>query len=203
MLKKNIKLQAVLTVAAFPGARVHRGPLRGTILTIRTMRGCLFFGASLLPLLAAFPGAMRAGDAVMCLQVTQADGAQVLFALSTAPAITHENDCMVITVGDELGLQVSLDEIVEYRYVEADPTGAGGVGNPAEVGVSASFSGGRAWVTGLGSGERVCLYASDGRLVSSVAASADGSACVDLEGLGGGVVYLLRTPGATYKVLGK
>ncbi len=133
-----------------------------------------------------------------CLQVNQKDGSSVTFALNTLPTITHDEGNFIVSSGAETVFSVALDEVDGYEYLDVVLSGINNVENSNPS--SATLQNGRALVSGLKAGSQVGVYTVGGQMVSSVAASSDGRAEVDLNSLKGGQVYILRTPSATYKI---
>ncbi len=165
------------------------------------MKKSLYIKAALLMFVMCLSQSLRAADEdVPCLKITETDGTIVTFALSEPPVITYANDIMTVS-GVALTINVPLSEVVDLEFENTVANGIAktvlGDGSAAD----ASFIGGKAYISGLAAGAQVYVYTVDGQLVSSISASQEGSVCVDLGGLKSGVVYLLRTPAATYKII--
>ncbi len=138
-------------------------------------------------------------EEVLCLRVVETSGTTVRFAIDEKPTMTFNGSTMV--VDGRVSIEVALDEVEEYNFGYDVPT-ATGIAQVESDGQT-EFSNGKAYISGLKEDSTVYVYTVDGQQVLAVRASAEGSAAVDLSALKHGVVYILRTPGASYKVMNK
>lgn len=138
------------------------------------------------------------------LLVTDKAGAQTAFKLSENPVITIAENEMTVTAGEK-ELAVSLADMADYRLVTESelPDIPSNIENAAKEDSRPEFSDGKVYLSGLEAGTKIRVYTLDGIQKMTVTASADGRACADLTTLKNGVVYILRTPSASYKVLNK
>lgn len=138
------------------------------------------------------------------LLVTDKAGAQTAFKLSENPVITIAENEMTVTAGEK-ELAVSLADMADYKFVTESelPDIPSNIENAAKENSKPEFSDGKVYLSGLEAGAIIRVYTLDGIQKMIVTASTDGRACVDLTTLNNGVVYILRTPSASYKVLNK
>ncbi len=153
---------------------------------------------ALLLLLAVCPSVSAETSDAWYLVVTDGAGAQTVFALADQPATSFDGSDMTVAAG-ETSVTVSLAELASYELTQDVET----TGIKAATTSNTEFSNGKALVSGLTAGAVVSVYSIDGRMVSSEKADSDGRVSVDLTGLQSGAVYIIRTPGASYKVLNK
>ena len=158
--------------------------------------------------LMAFPPRSWAQEAtttvdVTYLVVTETDNTVTEFALSDAPVVSFSGGELVVTCGDD-ELRTALSGIRDYSFAvrkvatairSVAVTGSADVPTP-------TFSISDARISGLKPGTRVGVYNLNGNMVSTVAASADGSVSIALDHLPKGV-YILRTPTKNFKVVNK
>lgn len=127
------------------------------------------------------------------LVLTEQTGTVTTFALADKPVMTTTGgNLSITTTGKEI--TVAIPEVKDITFNTEDPSGIEAIhtGKPALANGTAAFS-------GLPSGGHVAVYSTDGTMVDSATANADGSCTVDLNRLPHGV-YIIKTPGATYKV---
>ncbi len=145
------------------------------------------------------------------------------FALAASPVVGFNDGTISVTTNEDGGYTIAdlpFDSLrkmtiyphdeVEVNEEEEEEQGDEGTGDDDDTpdGITnianrPDFAAGKAYITGLEPGTEVYLYTADGQLVNAVAASQDGNACVDFNALKSGVVYLLRTPANTYKIINK
>lgn len=138
------------------------------------------------------------------LLVTDKAGAQTAFKLSENPVITIVENEMNVTAGEKV-LAVSLADMADYKFVTESevPDIPTNIDNTVKENSRPEFSEGKIYLSGLEAGAKVRVYTLDGIQKMTVTASADGRACVDMTTMKNGVVYILRTPSASYKILNK
>lgn len=137
------------------------------------------------------------------LIISLTDGSESKFALADNPVITFNGDTLLITCASD-ELSVDLNGIKDYRFsVEQVSTRIDRPSvtpNGGEVRPTIAF--GEAKFSGLEAGTRVMVYTIEGKAITTVKASADGEALVDLRSLPKGI-YILRTPTKSFKIYNK
>ena len=148
------------------------------------------------------PAFLHAATTTQYLQITEKNSTDtVFFKLSAKPVLTCNSDTLKATDGTT-SVAVALSKVIDYRFVEkADVvTGINTVKNQDS---NAAITSGEAIFSNLKAGTPVRVYTVDGRLVSTYVASPDGRVRVDFSNFKPGVVYILRTPTNSYKVINK
>ncbi len=158
-----------------------------------------FKTAALLLFLASTLAARAEGET--CLAVSEKDGTVTYFALSARPKITFSGTEMTVATEQEGSITVAIAGILKYSFEEGQASMIGRTVATEEG--NTTFTRGKAYVTGLKAGARVCVYTIDGRQVLATAATPGGEACVDLTVLEPGKAYILRTPSTSYKIFNK
>lgn len=133
--------------------------------------------------------------ATQYLVLTAQDGTVSKFALTDMPVITFSEGQLVVTCGTETlttsmeGLKTSFEEVTTgIRQAELD--------NKA---VRPVIAFGEAAFEGLKAGDAVTVYSLDGKTLGSTKADGEGRACINLNGMGHGVL-ILRTPTHSFKI---
>ncbi len=169
-------------------------------------KNTLVKAAMLLFMLTATQSLWAQDEQLYCLAVEYASGEVDYFAFESKPVATFSETALSITQDGEDTYYIEdivYEDIKKWSFTDAIPSTpeTGGIGGVAMDGSSMTFSAGKALMTGLGAGSQVHVYTVDGQTVLSVTANQDGSAMVDLGGLKGGQVYIVRTPSASYKIV--
>lgn len=136
---------------------------------------------------------------VQYLVIQQDDGTESRFALKEYPEITFNGDALIVESA-ERNLEIAMAEVVSYSFEtvqESLPTAIEAVRQDAPA---ISFAG--AEFRGLASGAAVTAWSLNGQMLTTIKATADGIAKIDLSALPKGVI-ILRTPGKTIKIINK
>lgn len=136
---------------------------------------------------------------VQYLVIQQDDGTESRFALKEYPEITFNGDALIVESA-ERNLEIAIADVVSYSFdtvQELLPTAIEAVRQDAPA---ISFAG--AEFRGLASGAAVTAWSLNGQMLTTIKATADGIAKIDLSALPQGVI-ILRTPGKTIKIINK
>lgn len=136
---------------------------------------------------------------VQYLVIQQDDGTESRFALKEYPEITFNGDALVVE-STERNLEIAIVDVLSYSFEtvqESLPTAIEAVRQDAPA---ISFAG--AEFRGLASGAAVTAWSPNGQMLTTIKATADGIAKLDLTSLPKGVI-ILRTPGKTIKIINK
>lgn len=136
---------------------------------------------------------------VQYLVIQQDDGTESRFALKEYPEITFNGDALVVESA-ERNLEIAIVDVLSYSFEtvqESLPTAIEAVRQDAPA---ISFAG--AEFRGLASGAAVTAWSLNGQMLTTIKATADGIAKLDLLALPKGVI-ILRTPGKTIKIINK
>lgn len=136
---------------------------------------------------------------VQYLVIQQDDGTESRFALKEYPEITFNGDALVVESA-ERNLEIAIVDVLSYSFEtvqESLPTAVEAVRQDAPA---ISFAG--AEFRGLASGAAVTAWSLNGQMLTTIKATADGIAKLDLTSLPKGVI-ILRTPGKTIKIINK
>ncbi len=136
---------------------------------------------------------------VQYLVIQQDDGTESRFALKEYPEITFNGDALVVESA-ERNLEIAIVDVLSYSFEtvqESLPTAIEAVRQDAPA---ISFTG--AEFRGLASGAAVTAWSLNGQMLTTIKATADGIAKIDLTSLPKGVI-ILRTPGKTIKIINK
>lgn len=136
---------------------------------------------------------------VQYLVIQQDDGTESRFALKEYPEITFNGDALVVESA-ERNLEIAIVDVLSYSFEtvqELLPTAVEAVRQDAPA---ISFAG--AEFRGLASGAAVTAWSLNGQMLTTIKATADGIAKIDLSALPQGVI-ILRTPGKTIKIINK
>lgn len=136
---------------------------------------------------------------VQYLVILQDDGTESRFALKEYPEITFNGDALVVESA-ERNLEIAIVDVLSYSFEtvqESLPTAIEAVRQDAPA---ISFAG--AEFRGLASGAAVTAWSLNGQMLTTIKATADGIAKIDLSALPKGVI-ILRTPGKTIKIINK
>lgn len=136
---------------------------------------------------------------VQYLVIQQDDGTESRFALKEYPEITFNGDALIVESA-ERNLEIAIVDVLSYSFETAQeslPTAVEAVRQDAPA---ISFAG--AEFRGLASGAAVTAWSLNGQMLTTIKATADGIAKIDLSALPKGVI-ILRTPGKTIKIINK
>lgn len=136
---------------------------------------------------------------VQYLVIQQDDGTESRFALKEYPEITFNGDALVVESA-ERNLEIAIVDVLSYSFEtvqESLPTAIEAVRQDAPA---ISFAG--AEFRGLALGAAVTAWSLNGQMLTTIKATADGIAKIDLSALPKGVI-ILRTPGKTIKIINK
>lgn len=136
---------------------------------------------------------------VQYLVIQQDDGTESRFALKEYPEITFNGDALIVESA-ERNLEIAIVDVLSYSFEtvqESLPTAIEAVRQDAPA---ISFAG--AEFRGLASGAAVTAWSLNGQMLTTIKATADGIAKIDLSALPQGVI-ILRTPGKTIKIINK
>lgn len=136
---------------------------------------------------------------VQYLVIQQDDGTESRFALKEYPEITFNGDALIVESA-ERNLEIAIVDVLSYSFEtvqESLPTAIEAVRQDAPA---ISFAG--AEFRGLASGAAVTAWSLNGQMLTTIKATADGIAKIDLSALPKGVI-ILRTPGKTIKIINK
>jgi len=126
------------------------------------------------------------------LVITQKDGSETVFLLSSHPVITFSGKDMVIT-SNNTTITIPMASVVNYATNE-DPASI----SPLSADLP-EYRNGSIVFSGLVRGAEVRVYRVDGSLVSSQQADSSGHATVSIATLPKGV-YIVRTPNSSMKI---
>lgn len=136
------------------------------------------------------------------LVVEFSSGETVAIDLQDSPVLSFSADTLVAT-SPGIELRYPIQQIAQYYFttVQREVTGITQVVNSSSASEQPTpeISDGKAGFSGLKVGSKVVVYTIDGRVVTIVKAQEDGTASVDLNGLGSGI-YILQTSGASFKI---
>ena len=124
------------------------------------------------------------------------------YALAEKPVLAFSGNDIVLSVGGKLQIQfAALGTVVKFEEETSGIRGVSGGGKGSDATAAPVFgvSDGRLLVSGLSSGETVCLYTADGRLTSMSRAKADGTVSTAL----GKGVTVVRAGKFAFKVVNK
>lgn len=136
---------------------------------------------------------------VQYLVIQQDDGTESRFALKEYPEITFNGDALIVESA-ERNLEIAIVDVLSYSFEtvqESLPTAVEAVRQDAPA---ISFA--DAEFRGLASGAAVTAWSLNGQMLTTIKATADGIAKIDLSALPQGVI-ILRTPGKTIKIINK
>lgn len=129
------------------------------------------------------------------LIVTQQDATQVAFALAEKPVVTLTDGIFKAETPTQT-FEVVLADVLNYTFSDQAPyTDIEQVSADTKPIIEA----GRAQLAGLKPGTVVNVFTIDGRRAANAVAASNGTADIDLSGLGNGV-FILTTPSASYKI---
>ena len=125
------------------------------------------------------------------------DGSQqVVVPLSDQPVITTANDILEVTVAGAVKVETPLSNVKNYCFSESS--------TPSGISVALKdnvrFEEGHVYMANVSKGERISVYAADGRLVLTVTADDKGVVDVDLNGLRK-AVYVVKSANSSIKVI--
>lgn len=137
------------------------------------------------------------------LVISLSDGSESKFSLADNPLITFNNDTLVVScAGDDIA--VGIDGVKNYHFVVEQVTTAieRPTVQPNGDDIRPTIAFGEAKFNGLKAGTRIMVYSVEGKAITTVTATTDGQATVDLRSLPKGI-YILRTPAKSFKIYNK
>ena len=137
-------------------------------------------------------------DAVQYLVVTEKGGQETTFALAEKPVVTMQEGMMRVEASSTT-FEKALEEIAKYSFSETGNDNGIGETKATNAGKAVNMAAGTVSFAGLTAGSKVVVFTTDGKVVGSATASTDGTAMLDLNGLGNGV-FVVTTEGGSYKV---
>ncbi len=165
----------------------------------------MFMLGAAVPVLAEETDAEADVQTAKFLLVTEKSGTEVAVALAEQPVLTFAEGVMTVAYDSDT-LWVNLADIASYTIVDMEVTAS----EDETVGIQqtlvngkAEFINGKVYLSGLEANAPISVYTIDGKQTVATKAAADGTAVVDLTTLKTGTVYVLRTPGASYKMISK
>ena len=139
---------------------------------------------------------MKAGN-VQYLVLDLANGSQTVVALEDLPVITCKGGELKVTVGSDVKVVASLDEVAKYSFSEGIPSSL-----PEVVGEESRVELGHVYIANAQRGDAVRVYTANGRQVALLRADDRGFADVDLSTLGKGL-FIVKTSKTSIKVMNK
>ena len=139
---------------------------------------------------------MKAGN-VQYLVLDLANGTQTVVALEDLPVVTCKGGELKVTVGSDVKVSASLDEVAKYSFSEGIPTALQEV-----VREESRIELGHIYITNAKKGDVVRVYTVNGRQVAQQRADDNGFADVDLSTLGKGL-FIVKTSKTSIKVMNK
>lgn len=154
-----------------------------------------------LVVLLAMPLATMAEETidVQYLVIQQDDGTESRFALKEYPEITFNGDALVVE-STERNLEIAIVDVLSYSFETVQESLSTAIEAVRQDAPAISFAG--AEFRGLASGAAVTAWSLNGQMLTTIKATADGIAKIDLSALPQGVI-ILRTPGKTIKIINK
>ena len=142
------------------------------------------------------PGDQTLGQTLVVLTK---NGAKTQFVLKDKPKVKIEGKNLRIT-STRADVTFALSDVVNFTYVNTDPTGIDDLdkeaSNPAEV----SYKDGTLVLSQLKQGASVAVYTADGKIVRELKAQHQGSFRLSLASLPKGV-YIVKADTITYKIM--
>ena len=136
---------------------------------------------------------------VQYLVIQQDDGTESRFALKEYPEITFNGDALVVESA-ERNLEIAIVDVLSYSFETVQELIPSAIEVVRQDAPAISFAG--AEFRGLASGAAVTAWSLNGQMLTTIKATADGIAKIDLSALPQGVI-ILRTPGKTIKIINK
>lgn len=136
---------------------------------------------------------------VQYLVIQQDDGTESRFALKEYPEITFNGDALVVESA-ERNLEIAIVDVLSYSFETVQESLPCAIEAVRQDAPAISFAG--AEFRGLASGAAVTAWSLNGQMLTTIKATADGIAKIDLSALPQGVI-ILRTPGKTIKIINK
>jgi len=129
------------------------------------------------------------------LIVTLQDETKTVFALAEKPVVTMADGIFKAETPSQ-AIEVAIADVLNYTFSDQAPyTDIEQVSADTKPIIEA----GRAQLAGLKPGTIVNVFTIDGRRAANAVAASNGTADIDLSGLGNGV-FILTTPSASYKI---
>lgn len=129
------------------------------------------------------------------LIVTLQDETKAVFALAEKPVVTMTDGIFKAETPSQV-IEVAIADVLNYTFSDQAPyTDIEQVSADTKPIIEA----GRAQLAGLKPGTIVNVFTIDGRRAANAVAASNGTADIDLSGLGNGV-FILTTPSASYKI---
>lgn len=141
---------------------------------------------------------MKAAD-VQYLVINLTDGTRAEIALADAPVITVSGGELKVTVAGAEQVSAGLDDVVNYEFA-ATPTSI--VQAKTSEQELSRYAQGHVLVSNAQPGATIRVFAADGRQVYSQQADGNGSADINLTGLGKGL-YIIKSTKSSIKVINK
>ena len=130
------------------------------------------------------------------LIVTLQDETKTVFALAEKPVVTMADGIFKAETPSQ-AIEVAIADVLNYTFSDQAPyTDIDQVKTDATKPI---IEAGRAQLAGLKPGTIVNVFTIDGRRAANAVAASNGTADIDLSGLGNGV-FILTTPSASYKI---
>jgi hypothetical protein len=137
---------------------------------------------------------MAAGVQYLVFNLNEADK-QVVIPLADQPVITMANNVLKVIVAGEVKVEKPFAEIRSYSFTDAaNPSGISAV-----LKDNVRLEEGHVYMTNVNKGERISVYAADGRQVLTVTADDKGVADIDLSGLRK-AVYIVKSANSSIKI---
>lgn len=137
---------------------------------------------------------MAAGVQYLVFNLNEADK-QVVIPLADQPVITMVNNVLKVTVAGEVKVEKPFAEIRSYSFTDATEP----VDLSAVLKDNVRLEEGHVYMTNVNKGERISVYAADGRQVLTVTADDKGVADIDLSGLRK-AVYIVKSANSSIKI---
>ena len=139
----------------------------------------------------------KAGN-VQYLVLDLANGTQTVVALDDQPVITCKGGELKVTVGSEVKVSASLDDVAKYSFSENEiPSSLQPI-----LSEESRIEEGHFYVANAKKGDVVCVYSVSGRLVASQRVDDNGIADVDLTTLGKGL-FIVKSAKTAIKIMNK
>lgn len=129
--------------------------------------------------------------------VLNSGGEQMTVALTDNPVMTLSEGVLKVTVAGEEKLSAELSQGVSYRFVEDNPTG---IEETVKTEESVRREQGHVYVEHAKQGEVVRVFTIDGKQVAQVPVDDNGTADIDLTGLGKGL-YIVKSAKTAIKYI--
>ena len=142
------------------------------------------------------PGDQTLGQTLVVLTK---NGAKTQFVLKDKPKVKIEGKNLRIT-STRADVTFALSDVVNFTYVNTDPTGIDDLDKEASNPTEVSYKDGTLVLSQLKQGASVAVYTADGKIVRELKAQRQGTFRLSLASLPKGV-YIVKADTITYKIM--